>query len=173
MSYTIGQIIGFVGTGLVIAAYQCKSAGRLLFMQALGSVAFVIHFFLLGGYTGCVMQVAVTLNGILLCMKHTPWAAWRGWKWCVCLAAVIITLFTWQGPLSILPCLGTFSSTLSNWSRNGKVIRLARIGIAGPLWLIYDACVRSYSGILCESFCIGSALLAFWRYGGKELDQEN
>ena len=63
------------------------------------------------------------------------------------------------------------ASVLSSWSRNGKKIRLAKLFIVGPGWLIYDVYAHTLAGILSELFALCSTLISIYRYGWKSLDQ--
>lgn len=171
MEFIIAQVIGFVGTLVFAVGFQCKSTWGMLACHSLSSVIYAIHFFLLKGYTGCLMQILFVINGTILCLKgHGAWAEWKGWKWVISAAAAILTFATWQGPVSLLSGGAFISSTLSNWSYNGKVIRVARLGLVSPLWLTYDICVKSFSGIICEIFTITSAVISIWRYGLNNLE---
>ena len=58
MYHVITQAIGFVGTGLEIGSYQCKSSRKLIFVQLCGNTAFLIHMLMLGA--------AIVLIGVVL-----------------------------------------------------------------------------------------------------------
>ena len=165
------QAIGFIGAGLLIFSYQCKTNRQLFFLQLCSDFIYTSHFFLLGAYTGCISLALSFLANLVLYNNHKRWALWRGWKWVFGLLYVISTMLTWEGPFSLLPCVAMLTANFTNWSRNGKIIRLSRLLIASPGWLIYNIHSRSYSGILCESFSICSILISIFRYGIKNLDQ--
>ena len=44
MDSILTQIIGFVGTGLILASFQFRSAKVMFLMQGLGCVCFSVHF---------------------------------------------------------------------------------------------------------------------------------
>ncbi|MBR4099026.1 MAG: YgjV family protein [Clostridium sp.] len=176
MYYIIAQAIGFLGMGLYIISYQFKGNRWLMVSQLASCAAYAVHFFMLGAYTGCALQLVSVLNYCLLVYSREhkeAWATWGGWKWVISAVFIGSTVFTWKNALDILPCMGSVSTTIANWTRNGKTMRLARLFISGPGWLIYDAATRSYSGVLCEVFGIVSVLVSIWRYGLKALDQKD
>ena len=80
------------------------------------------------------------------------------------------TAFTWVGPLSLLPLIGVSSLTLANWTRNGRVIRIANFAVSSPVWIVYDIFTGSWSGIAAELFCMSSVVVSVIRYGWKALD---
>ena len=48
MYAVLAQIVGFIGTGVVIAAFQCKDTKKLMFVHALAGLLYTLHFFMLG-----------------------------------------------------------------------------------------------------------------------------
>lgn len=166
----ITQLIGFVGTGLVIVGFQCKNTRRLMLIQALAGLLFALHFVLLGGIVAAVSQILYAVNIFLLSDTKHAWASWYGWRWVISALLILTTVISWKGPASLLPCASSIANTLTNWSRNGKIIRLNRLCFASPCWIIYDVIVGSLSGIVCEAFSIGSILVSIFRFGLAALD---
>ena len=165
------QLVGFCGTGMFLVSFQCKATGKLIFFQLLGYTLFAVHYFMMGAYTGCISQALSIFSNVLLCCQKKKWARLQGWRWLFSGLFILAMVFTWQGAVSLLPCAAAVTTTLVSWTRNGKVIRLGRLFVVGPSWLIYNVFNRSYSGILCELLGIGSILISLCRYGLKTLDQ--
>ena len=65
----ITQAIGFVGTGLEIGSYQCKSSRNLIYVQLCGNIAFLIHMLMLGGYSGCISLVVSCIRNLTKYIK--------------------------------------------------------------------------------------------------------
>lgn len=164
--YFVAHAIGFIGSALCIACFQCKKEHSLILVQTAGNVAFIIHYILLGAYSGCagIVLSAVSNMILLLKMHHNRWAAWKGWKWVLSIMAIAIGIATWRTVFSIFPAIASIAFILTNWSGSAKVIRVGKLACVGPCWLIYNLSVRSYSGILTESIGICSALIALIRY---------
>lgn len=176
MGSYLTQTVGFAALLLNLLAYQCKNGRRLILMQLGSNITYVIHFLMLGAYTGCLsISVMMLSNGLLSLQRFSwaPWSSWRGWRPILCVLFVAAAAVTWQGPLSLLPCLGTTAAAMFNWTRNGKIMRLGRLAVVSPCWLFYDACVGSWSGVVDETLGILSLLTSLYRYGLKELDRVN
>jgi len=172
----IVQAIGFLGMALYIGSYQCRSGRMLLRVQAMGAIAYALHFFLLTAYAGAFIQLATAVNcSILSFGTDTPGSvcAWRGWKWVFALCFIGSTALTWQGIFDLLPCVSSIVTLFASWTRNGGKIRVAKLFCSGPAWLIYDAIAHSYSGVLTQIFGMTSIIVSVWRYGWKALDQKN
>ena len=176
MYQIIAQTIGFLGMGLYIVSYQFKSNFGLIVSQLASAGAYAVHFLMLGAYTGSILQLVTMLNYCLLTYSRnhrTGWASWRGWKWLASAAFVLATVLTWKSTVDLLPCLGSVATTFANWTRNGKKMRLARLFVSGPGWLVYGFVTGSYSSVLCESIGIVSVLISIARFGLKALDKED
>ena len=135
MGSYLTQTVGFAALLLNLLAYQCKNGRRLILMQLGSNITYVIHFLMLGAYTGCLsISVMMLSNGLLSLQRFSwaPWSSWRGWRPILCVLFVAAAAVTWQGPLSLLPCLGTTAAAMFNWTRNG--------GWAGWRWSAPAGC---------------------------------
>ena len=73
------QLIGFVGTALLIASYQCRKSKDLFLLQMGSNVMYIIQFIMLGALSGSVsIFLGLTRNFILYSHTHR-WAQWKGW----------------------------------------------------------------------------------------------
>lgn len=165
------QVIGFAGMGICISSFACKRSNGIVLLQAVGNALFIVHFLMLGAYSGCFNIAIVVFSNLilLLCMQGKQWASWIGWRWIFSLFSVIVCTITWRNLYSLLPCISTIVLILTVWTRRATVIRLGKITVVGPGWILYNLYVRSWSGVFSESFGILSALfsLAYYRWNGQ------
>ncbi|MBQ7534184.1 MAG: YgjV family protein [Stomatobaculum sp.] len=166
----IAQAVGFIGTGVVILSYQCKSTRRMIFVLAVSALLFAIHYYMLGGLGGALSQILYAVNMFLLNDRKHAISSWIGWRWTITAILIVMTVMTWAGLPSLLPCLSSIANTHANWSRSGKIIRLNRLLFASPCWILYDIIMGSVSGIICEAFAMSSILISIMRYGIMALD---
>lgn len=167
------QGVGFVGMALCVGSFQCKNTKHLLFFQMTGNLIYVIQFILLGAYSGCAVLVFQVLSNLPLCLEKPEKRAWNGLRWFFAGAIVIASALTWAGISSLFPTVAAVASVLSSWSRNGRIIRLAKLFIVGPGWLIYDFYAPSLAGMLAEMFALSSTLISIYRYGLSALDRQD
>lgn len=156
---------------MCIGSFQFKDTKKLLFFQMTGNFIYVIQFILLGAYSGCAVLLFQVLSNLPLCLEKPDKRAWQGLKWVFVACIAAASLLTWKDMFSIFPAAGAIASVLSSWSRNGRVIRLCKLLIVGPGWLIYDIYAWTVAGILAELFALASTLISIYRYGWKNLDQ--
>ena len=169
MYAVLTQVIGFIGTGLIVGSFQCKRSRRLFLMQLASNFFYFTHFMMLGAYAGGISVLVGLARNLLLCSKR-PWADKPIWPWVFAIAHMVVVVFTWAGPLTLLAGIGPASTALVSWSRNGKRVRLVSVLINSPCWLVYDFFTGSISGVVCELFCMSSVAVSVIRYGWKALD---
>ena len=164
------QGIGFVGTLLFFASFQCRSNRTLFRVQFLSYLFYTVHLLLLGAVTGAVSYVINTFRSLCL---GSRWKFAQRTEMCViiCLMQTAALIFTWSGWLSLLPVAANIASTIGGYTHNARKIRIAGMFINSPLWIIYDIIVGSWAGILDEAVSEASMLISIWRYGWKELGE--
>ena len=79
MYLLLAQGMGFAGLVLNLLAYQCRNSRRLILTQLGSNITYVIHFLMLGAYTGCLSLSIMMLSNALLSLRRWRWAAWPGW----------------------------------------------------------------------------------------------
>ena len=168
MYHILALAIGFVALVLNVTSYQLKNNRQLVMCRAAGDFVYVIHYLMLGAYSGCVTMIFCTANGLLCSFRGSAWADWKGWKWVVSVLLVASSVLTWNGFLQLVPNLCALISVLTTvwvtWSGKGNTIRKGRLFIAGPTWLLYSAIAGSIAGVLAEVIGMTSAATALWRY---------
>lgn len=171
MNFIAAQIIGFIGTGLLVFSYQFKESKKLFFVQMCSNIAYILHFFMLGAFSGSINIAIALVRNFVLINSSKGWARNKYWLWLFISLHIIVTIFTYQDMFSLLPCIGMVAITIASWTRNGKKIRMTNIFVNSPSWLIYDIYTVSYSGIVCEVLTLLSVIISFFRHGVKALDQ--
>ena len=171
MNYWIIQIIGFIGVFFFMMSYQVKSNKMLFVMQITGCFVFCVQLGMLGAYSGCLSLVVLVVRNIMLTRyEQWEWVRWKGWAIIFSLIIVVLTIITWDGPVSLLPCIGGISGTLACWTNNAKIIRINNLFINSPCCLIYDVIFASWGGVINEAISIISIIVSIIRFGWKALD---
>ena len=169
MSELAIQAIGFVGVAFFIASYQIKSNRALFLCQMIGCLIFCIQFFIMGAYTGAVSLIINIIRNLLL-LKIKDWK-WVGSKvtMCVILAMLVaMTVYTWDGAISLLPLASVGATTIGYWTNNAQKIRLSQF-IGSPCVLVYDILIRSWGGVLSETITLVSIIVSVIRFGWKNM----
>jgi sterol desaturase/sphingolipid hydroxylase (fatty acid hydroxylase superfamily) len=161
----MAQILGAVAVLIQVLTYQRNNRKDILFGVMSAQILFVVHFILLGGYTGAAVNaIGATRNLIFAKSKKIiKSSALLGVFLAVQLA---VTILTWQGPISILALIGSWLSTLAFWQSDPRSIR--RLIVFMPLfWLAYNFFIFSYVGMVSNMFVLISTLIAMYRFDFK------
>lgn len=167
----VAQIFGLIGAVVLWCAFQCKDTKRLFFLHFIAATFFSLHFFLLGAYTGLLLNLAEMIRSFLLFQGQKKWASHPVSMIAIMLLMAACGAISWAGWLSLIPTAAMVVGTLFMWKRNGKTLRFAQLIFISPCWLIYNAAMGSIAGVLTESVNIISVVISLWRFGLKELDK--
>lgn len=170
ISFLAAQGCGIVGVICFLLSYQIKSNKGLYLMQALGCVAFAVQFVFLNAYSGVLSQIFIIVRNMML-SKYNQWSWVRNKVWVVFFVALaaLLTVITWDGPVSIFPMIAMTAGTIGMWTNNAGTIRLVGMFCLSPAWIIYDILTGAYTAIINELVVAGSAILSIYRYGWKEM----
>ena len=167
------QCIGYVAVVAYIISFQIKSNRALFFFQTIGSALFVLQFFLMDAMTGS-LNLLIGLSRNLMLVKYNQWAWVRKgfWKWVYTAALTAVLIFSWGGPLSLLPFIGSVASTFSFYTNNARTIRVTGLLCVSPCWLVYDMAVGSWGGVITETISLASVIVSILRFGWKALGDD-
>ena len=157
----IVQLIGFVALGVSVLVYQFNTRKQILMILSWSSLLFSIQFFLLGAYSGAVLNlINIARNYAFQRYRYRAWSVIVLWGFIMIFS--IATALTWQGPLSLLPAIGMISGAFANWQPKAKHIRLLSL-ISPPAWFVYAVAVHSYAGMVAEVLILSSILVGMYR----------
>lgn len=160
--FWLAQLLGGIAVLIQVATYQRNVRNHILLGVMSAQILFVVHFILLGGYTGAAVNaIGATRN--LLFAKAKRLKKTHGLLWTFLLVQLLVSVLTWSGPISILALLGAWFSTLAYWQDEPRMIR--RIIIFMPLvWLGYNFAIKSYVGMAANLFVFASTAIAIYRF---------
>ncbi|MBE6566202.1 MAG: YgjV family protein [Ruminococcaceae bacterium] len=173
----VAQVVGIFGMLLSVLSYQQKGKARILMFQLLGSVLFVVNFFLLGAFSGAILNVVAIVRALIFIYEdkiHGDHLAWT-----IGLTAVYIlsyvSVFTVFGKeatplnlvLEVLPVIAMTVTTIAFRHKEDKILRRVAF-ISSPLWLTYNAIFFSLGGIIGETLNLSSAIIGTIRLDRKK-----
>ena len=157
------QIVGIFGIISAILIYQQKTRKGLMITKLISDVFWVFHYLILGAYSGVAVCILAVLRELIFINKgRRKWANHIIWPILFVLAAIGTTIFTWEGPISILAGVASALSVVSFWIGSPKLTRIFIFPIA-TLMIIYDVFSGSYTGIINESITLVSAFIGIIR----------
>ena len=165
------QLMGFAGVLCFLVSYQVRSNKGLFVLQTLGCLTFCVQFALLGAYSGCLsLLVNIARNLMLTKYQEYRVVRWKGWAAVFTALPLLFALLTWNGPVSLLPAVGTAAGTIACWTNNARTIRVVNLILGCPCSLTYDALVGSWAGVLNEGLAMAAIVISILRFGWSALD---
>lgn len=147
----IAQGIGFLAMALSVMSFQMNTKKKIIIMQIMTAVVFIAHYSMIGAVTAAVVNfVAIGRN---LVFYHKNIFTGKFWvPLCACIMA-LCALLSWEGPVSLLMCVGMIFNTLAVAAETPVGTR-KMILISSPFVLIYNILVFSLGGIVNEALVI-------------------
>ena len=167
----IANGFGVLSTLCFIISFQIKSNKALFVMQSIANVFYGTQFYLLGARGGLFnMGMQILRNMLLIRIEQWTWLKWKGWAPLFCVPSLIYMIFTWSGPLDLLPFIPYTVGTFAYWTNDAKMFRLSEIVAVSPAWLLYDFITEAYGGMLTEIVIRASVIVSIIRFGWNGLD---
>lgn len=157
------QLIGGFGIIASILSFQCKKHNSILLFRTLNELLFALQYFLLGAFTGMTMNLVGCVRNLIFVRQVS-----KSKKTTVSIAVFsalffIFGLLTWQGKKSVLIIVAKVLSTLAYGNKNTTFVRCTML-VTSSSWLIYNYCVFSVAGVLCEAFTLVSIIVGITRF---------
>ena len=156
------QFIGVVALIFALLIFQVDNRKSMLKYHTVASLFFSIHYFLLGAYTGSTVAAVNIFRNYSFFKFENRKFSWLLPLLFIAVFLVVIAL-SWQGWISILPMISAVCGTLAFWQDKPRLIRIFSF-IITPVWLIYDALVGSYPGMIAEFIILSSDVVGVCRY---------
>ena len=154
--YVISQVAGFIAFILSLIAYHRKKKSEIFQTMMVANVLDIIHYILLGAYSGCITKVIALVRNEIIIVKE---------KNKVLIAMFIIYLvsgiLTYKNIYSILPIIAAIIYLYFVW--NGNELKVKKCAFyCYFLWLVYNICVFSIAGITSNIVSIISTFIAVY-----------
>lgn len=155
--YIISQIITVIYFALLSLSYLLKSREKILVTNFLGHIGQAASMFLLGGFTGASMSGIMVLRDLIFFIQENKRSKGKTVNKksdlfiliTTIILVIILTIFTYNGPLSLLSVFATLIATFALWQKDVKRYKLLGL-LVSLLWLFYNIFVMSIMGIILE-----------------------
>jgi hypothetical protein len=156
--FVVSQIlIGFAICSDIVS-FQFKEKSHILSCLLVSCTLISIHFFCLGYTTAGFLGIIVALRFITSIFSTS-----KILMFLFIGATLLTTIFTYQGALSILSCLGASFGTIASFSDSDKRLRQLML-IGTSFWIAHNYLAGSPAAVIMEVIFIGSNLVGYFRY---------
>lgn len=160
LTYIMSQVFTIIMYLLLAISYYAKDRKKILILSFLSLVANALAYVLLEAYTGLAMCVVAFIRNIIFMIDekkngHSDNITKKDIILLVIFYILIIvsTIFTYEGPLSLLSVIATMTYTYSVWQKKTNVYKFLGIPV-GILWVLYNIYVKSIFGVILESILL-------------------
>lgn len=158
--YIISQVFTIIMYVLLAITYYAKDRKAVLTISFLSLIANGLAYAFLSAYTGLAMCfIALVRNIIFLIDEKKNGNSENISKKDIIILIILYiitigsTVFTYDGPLSLLSVVATMIYTYSVWQKKTNIYKLLGIPV-GILWILYNIYVKSIFGIILESILL-------------------
>ncbi|MBO5779426.1 MAG: YgjV family protein [Clostridia bacterium] len=163
----IAQIIGYTAMATVCLSFQVKNPRGTLWVMAVATGLFSIHFGLLGAVTGSILNALNVLRNMAILYTDSRKISGKVAMHTLSLAYFAAPFFflllpgTAVGiPDFVLGVIMTAASYLF-WSQNARVIRVVHFFTVSPGWIVYNFLNGSLPGVFTETLNMLSVVV-YW-----------
>ena len=163
----IAQIIGYAAMATVCLSFQVKNPRGTLWVMALATGLFSIHFGLLGAVTGSILNALNVLRNLAILCTDSKKLSGK-------MAMHTLSLAYFAAPFLFLLIPGTnvgiadyvlgVVMTVASylfWSQKANVIRVIHFFAVSPGWMVYNFLNGSLPGVFTETLNMLSVIV-YW-----------
>lgn len=166
--YIISQVITVIYFAILSLSYLLKDRNKILTANFVAHIGQATAMAMLNGYTGAAMSVIMILRDLTLLIQENKKSKGKEINKKLDLIILIVTfvliialtIFTYNGPLSLLSVVATLVTTFSLWQKDIRTYKILGM-IAGILWLAYNIFIMSIMGIILETILIISSIIGY------------
>ncbi len=156
--YIISQIITIAYFAILSFSYLLKDRRKILTANFVAHIGQTTAMAMLNGYTGAAMAGVMMLRDLILLVQERIKSKGKDINKkfdlsiliITVILVVVLTIFTYNGPLSLLSVIATLITTFALWQKNVKRYKILGV-LAGIFWLSYNIVIMSIVGIILES----------------------
>ncbi len=163
MRFLFIQLLGLIPSIISFSSLQSGNRRRILLLQFLCCILWVIHYILLGAATGALINLLGLLRAAVCAYNDRQWAKSPLWLVFFLICYAVSPLLTWDGPHCLLLGGAMILTTVALWVNDMRLTRLLYL-CNSPLVLAYNLIAGSWSSALIEVFALTSFIIALWRF---------
>lgn len=160
----IYYVVSILSIFLFIISVQFKEKKNILLIQSFAAMCYLIVYFILGAYSGCVIELIEQIKDLVFYRyenkkKEIP----------IILLIIFVSLLliasivTYDRFYSLLPLIINLSYFISSYFKDPKHIRVVML-ICGFIWIIYNIFIGAYIIIIGNILEIISATISLIRH---------
>lgn len=177
--YIISQVITVIYFAMLSLSYLLKNRTKILTANFVAHIGQMSAMAMLNGYTGAAMSAIMMLRDLTLLIQEMQKSKGKqinkkvdlGILVITVVLMIVLTVFTYNGPLSLLSVIATLVTTFALWQKD--VTRYKLLGLlASLLWLAYNIFIMSIMGIILEVILLICSVIGYIKDVKKNKKEE-
>ncbi len=149
LAYTLGAI----GVGVEWRAYSLACGSAFRRWSAAGALLWAGQYCLLDAWTASLTMGSTALRTLV--SEQCAHGRYRhGLFWAFILLFAILTLFSWQGSVSLLPAFAVINTTWALFYLDNRQMRM-RLLFSSVAWIANDIYWQAWPALLAETAAMG------------------
>lgn len=177
--YIISQIITIVYYAILSFSYLLKDRRKILTANFIAHIGQTTAMAMLSGYTGAAMALIMMFRDLIFLVQETKKPKGKAINKrfdlsifiVTVILIIILTAFTYNGPLSLLSVIATLIGTFALWQKNVKTYKILGV-VVGLFWLSYNIVIMSIMGIILESILGICSIIGYIRDTKREGEEK-
>ena len=163
--FYLAQLFGIIALIILIISFQKNDKNLLLKYQIFSSLFFAIQYLCLNAITGCLMNLMTLVRNVIYKRfnNNTPLL----YLLTVILVMVVLSMFSYNGIISILPTIAVILYSIALWQKNLTITRYTEV-ISCSLFIIYNIKVLAITGLISTIIEMFFAFVAIYRFDIKK-----
>ncbi|MBR3122316.1 YgjV family protein [Candidatus Saccharibacteria bacterium] len=161
LTFILGQTFGIFALICTVVSMQLKKKHSLMILQTASEAFIVAQYIVTNAITGSFMAMVSFVRDVIF----TKYGKHRAPLWILIVIYIIMTILTissWNGPISLLPYVGSLIYAWTLWYGKTKWIRLGN-AIGNTPYLIYTALTGNYALFIMTFLEVASSAIGFYR----------
>jgi hypothetical protein len=157
-NFVLSQILIGIAICLDIISFQFKERRKILACLVVSTLLISSHFMLLEAWTAAflgLLAVARYASSIFTTSTRVMWI--------FLIIIFAISVFSFEGLLSVLSCVAAVLTTIAAFSKDDKRLRQLML-IGTTIWIAHNYLAGSPGAVLMEAIFTASNLVGYFRY---------
>ena len=165
--YIISQTIGIIAFIISLVAYHRNKKEKILGNMILSNILNLVHYILLGAYTGCITKgLAIFRDGFIILKENNEKYNKKFFLYIFVIIYVISSVVSYKNIWSLFPLIAAVIYLIPIWGGNKKIVKQTALFFYF-LWLIYNIFIFSIAGIISNIISIISTAIAVFNENKK------
>lgn len=166
MLFWIAQIFGLIGLTSTVIGLQSDRHRFLLHCLVVTGLAWACMYYCLGAYSGALIALLSSARALVFDHYSKRKRIPLGWLIVFLTGIILLTIWTYDGWLSLLPMISALMYATAVWYRDMHLIRRVDI-ISCLIYIAYNTIIGAYIGLITSVVEMTSAAIAVYRFDVK------